>query len=68
MVDKANGTCNIHDDGCTKFQLMELKMESVERFIETHEKDQKANRNWQRATAGGVFISIALILLKIALG
>ena len=67
-INKANGTCPVHEDGCTKFQLLELKMESIEKFIDAHEKDQKESRRYQRGTAVGVLISIGLILLKIVLG
>ncbi len=68
MVDKTNGTCNIHNDGCTKFQLLEARVDSVEDFVAKHDEAQRENRRWQRGTAAGVVLSILLILLKIALG
>ncbi len=35
MADKTNGTCNIHDDGCTKFQLLGMRVEVVEKIVRT---------------------------------
>ncbi len=35
MANKTNGTCNIHDDGCTKFQLLEARMGNVEKIVRT---------------------------------
>ena len=40
----------------------------MEKFIKDFRDEQKWLRRWQKSTAAGVVVSIALILLKIVLG
>ena len=68
MTTKANGTCGVHDDGCTKFQLLEQRVDGMEKFIEAHEENQRWHKRWQKSTTVGVYIAVGLLVLRFFMG
>lgn len=50
-MNKSDGTCLVHEDGCTKFQLMAAKMKTIEQTTTTIKRQ---------------FWAIILLLLTIA--